>query len=144
MLISEIERGKKKLSLQNAKEIRKIFNVSLDWLYELSDDENDKASNIIDNLQNIFKIDFSNRTISIDNDLADFLDKLFTAYKTKEEKGMPDEALKYWIDGIKNEYNEKIKNNTTSNNVNPRYYLQDYREHKLEHAATIPGNNQFY
>ncbi len=140
VLVSDIERRKKKLSLQNAIEIRRIFNVSLDWLYELSNDTNDTASNIINNLRNVFRIDFENKTISVDEDLAEFLDKLFNAYKIKEEKGMPSEALKYWIDGIKNEYNEKIKNRDMfdTNKVIPKYYLQDYREHKIESAPHIP------
>lgn len=136
VLISDIERKKKKLSLSNAIEIRRLFNVSLDWLYELSDDTNDMASNIIDNLRQVFKIDFKNRTISVDENLAEFLDKLFDAYKTKEEKNIPDDGFKYWVDGLKKDYNEKLK--TPTGKPTKKYYLLDYREHNLEHAATIP------
>lgn len=143
VLISDIERKKKILSLKNAIEIRKVFNVSLDWLYELTDDTNDTASNIIDNLKNVFQIDFSRRTISIDEDLGEFLTNLFVAYETKTDKNIPDEALKYWVDGLKKDYNEKLKQCNNQKKVSKKYYLQDYREHKLEHASTIMSHNNF-
>lgn len=135
VLISDIERKKKKLSLSNAIEIRRLFNVSLDWLYELSDDTNDTASNIIDDLRQVFNIDFKNRTISVDENLAEFLDKLFDAYKTKKEKNIPDDGFKYWVDGLKKDYNEKLKSPT--GRITKKYKLQDYDEYKLEHAAYI-------
>lgn len=135
VLISDIERKKKKLSLSNAIEIRRLFNVSLDWLYELSDDTNDTASNIIDDLRQVFNIDFKNRTISVDENLSEFLDKLFDAYKTKEEKNIPDDGFKYWVDGLKKDYNEKLKSPTGK--TIKKYYLRDYHEYKLEHAAYI-------
>lgn len=138
VLISDIERKKKKLSLQNAVEINKVFNVSLDWLYELTEDTRDTASNIIDNMSNAFKIDFKEKTILIDDDLGDFLEKIFDAYEIKKEKNLPDEALKYWIDGIKKEYNERIKNNPNKNTSSKKYYLQDYMEHKRTQAIDIP------
>lgn len=136
VLISDIERKKKKLTLQNAVEIHKVFNVSLDWLYELTEDTRDTASNIIDNMSNAFKIDFKERTILIDDDLGDFLEKIFEAYETKKERNIPDEALKYWIDGIKKEYNEKIKTNNNKNK-SKKYYLQDYMDYKTSHASGI-------
>lgn len=136
VLVSDIERKKKKLSLQSAVRISEEFHVSLDWLYELSDDTKDSASDIINNLHEAFEIDFKNRTISVDEDLADFLDKIFSAYETKKEKEIPDEALKYWVDGIKKEYNEKIAGKR-SERIYKKYYLQDYHEHKLEHACSI-------
>ena len=129
VLISDIERKKKKLSLSNAIEIRRLFNVSLDWLYELSDDINDTASNIIDDLRQVFNIDFKNRT------------KLFDAYKTKEEKNIPDDGFKYWVDGLKKDYNEKLK--SPIGKTIKKYYLQDYREHNLENAGTIPTHRSF-
>ena len=141
VLISDIERKKKKLSLSNAIEIRRLFNVSLDWLYELSDDINDTASNIIDDLRQVFNIDFKNRTISVDENLSEFLDKLFDAYKTKEEKNIPDDGFKYWVDGLKKDYNEKLK--SPIGKTIKKYYLQDYREHNLENAGTIPTHRSF-
>lgn len=137
VLISDIERKKKKLSLQNAVEINKVFNVSLDWLYELTEDTRDTASNIIDNMSNAFKIDFKEKTILIDDDLGDFLEKIFEAYETKKEKNIPDEALKYWIDGIKKEYNEKIKIKNDKKPKSKKYYLQDYMDYKTSHASGI-------
>ena len=135
VLIFDIERKKKKLSLSNAVEMRRLFNVSLDWLYELSDDTSEPASNIIDDLRQVFNIDFKNKTILVDENLAEFLDKLFDAYKTKEEKNIPDEGFKYWLDGLKKDYNEKLK--APTGRTTKKYKLQDYGEYKLEHAAYI-------
>ena len=123
VLISDIERKKKKLSLSNAVEMR------------LSDDTSEPESNIIDDLRQVFNIDFKNKTILVDENLAEFLDKLFDAYKTKEEKNIPDEGFKYWLDGLKKDYNEKLKAST--GRTTKKYKLQDYGEYKIEHAAYI-------
>ncbi len=105
-MISHIERGTKGLYLPLAIEISKQFNVSLDWLYGLSDDTKDNASDIVDKLKSVFDIDLVDKKVSIDLELAEFIKKLSQAYKTREKQGIPDEAFKYWIEGIKNEYNE--------------------------------------
>lgn len=145
VLISEIERKNKRLSLKNAIEIRKQFNVSLDWIYGLSDDTRDFASNILVDLKDIFDIDFEKKMLTIDDDLSDFLVKITKAYKTREEQGMPDEAFKYWIDGIKNEYNQKLesyKGKTVIGQKKVTYYLQTINEHFAEKSpmSVMPGN----
>ena len=110
-LITSIERQVKKLSLRNAMLIAKEFNVSLDWLYGLSDDTKDNASNVLATLQDIFDIDLEKKYIRVDENLANFLKSLSTAYKTKSRKeyNIPEEAFNYWIEGIKKTYNENPK-----------------------------------
>lgn len=137
-MISHIERGTKGLYLPLAIEISKEFGVSLDWLYELSDDTKDTASNIIDSLKSVFDIDFENKTITIEPELAKFIEKLSQVYKTRNEQQVPDEAFKYWIEGIKKEYNDKmdeLKGKTVISNMT-RYYLQTVDEHFREKAPT--------
>lgn len=129
VLISDIERKNKRLSLRNAIEIRSKFGVSLDWLYELSDDTKDNASNIIVNLRDIFDIDFKEKRIGIDDNLVTFLEELSNAYKIKanKENNVSDETFKHWVEGIKKTYNEKGKSDKTT-----YYYLQTVNEHFRE------------
>lgn len=138
VLVSEIERKNKRLSLRNAIEISKMFSVSLDWLYELSNDTKDPAGIVVDNLTSVFAVDLANKTISIEKELAEFLEKLCDAYKTKAEKNIPEEGFRFWIDGLKSEYNEKIKGSKETSYE--KYYLQSSEEHHTdlaEHAPTI-------
>lgn len=146
-MISHIERGTKGLTLPFAIEISKKFGVSLDWLYELSDDTGDYASNIIDDLRKVFKLDFEKKTITIDNELSKFLEKLNSAYKTKSEQNMPDEAFNAWIDKIKKDYNEEVSkpkkistgipmHGTVNIKVPVTYYLQTVKEHFREKTPT--------
>ena len=90
-------------------------------------------------------IDFEKKMLTIDDDLSDFLVKITKAYKTREEQGMPDEAFKYWIDGIKNEYNQKLesyKGKTVIGQKKVTYYLQTINEHFAEKSPmnVMPGN----
>lgn len=125
-LITSIERQVKKLSLRNAMLIAKQFNVSLDWLYGLSDDTKDSASNILATLKDIFDIDLEKKCIHIDENLADFLKGLSKAYKTKSSKeyNLPEEAFNYWVEGIKKTYNENPKSGKKT-----LYYLQSQEEY---------------
>lgn len=131
-MISHIERGTKPLYLPFAIEICKEFNVSLDWLYELSDEKSDPASNVIVNLQNILNFDFEKRTITIGRELADFLKRVSDAYNTKRDKNIPDDAFEYWIEGIKKEYNETMKEINGKEKLFFTYYLIDRNEYFRE------------
>ncbi len=126
VLVSDMETQKKKLTLRNAMEITKQFNVSLDWLYGLSDDTKDSASNILATLKDIFDIDLEKKCIYVDENLAKFLEGLFNAYKTKSSKkyNLPDEAFNYWVEGIERAYNENPKSDKKT-----LYYLQSKEEY---------------
>lgn len=130
VLVSDIERQKKKLTLSNAIEIAKQFNVSLDWLYGLTDDTGDTVSNVIIALKDIFDIDFEQKCIKVEENLFTFIEEMSNAYRTTKSHNLPEEAFKYWIEGIQKSYNEKPK----SDNVK-YYHLQsteEYREELLE------------
>ena len=126
-LVTDMETQKKKLSLRIAMLIAKQFNVSLDWLYGLSDDTKDSASNILASLKDIFDIDLEKKCIHIDKNLADFLESLSRAYKTRKEGILPEEAFNYWIDGAKKTYNENPKSDKKT-----LYYLQSQEEYLAE------------
>ena len=125
-LITSIERQVKKLSLRNAMLIAKEFNVSLDWLYGLSDDTKDSASNVLSTLKDIFDINLEKKYIKVDKNLATYLEELSKAYKTKSNKeyNLPEEAFNYWIEGIKKTYNENPKSGEKT-----LYYLQSKEEY---------------
>lgn len=125
-LITSMETQKKKLSLRNAMLIAKQFNVSLDWLYGLSDDTKDSASNILATLKDIFDIDLEKKYIKVDENLAKYLEGLSKAYKTKSSKeyNLPEEAFNYWVEGIKKAYNENPKGKEKT-----LYYLQSQKEY---------------
>ena len=125
-LITSMERQVKKLSLRNAMLIAKKFNVSLDWLYGLSDDTKDSASNILATLKDIFDINLEKKYIKVDKNLATYLEELSKAYKTKSSKdyNLPDEAFNYWVEGIKKKYNENPKSGEKT-----LYYLQSKEEY---------------
>lgn len=125
-LITSIERQVKKLSLRNAMLIAKKFNVTLDWLYGLSDDTKDSASNVLATLKDIFDIDLEKKCIKVDENLANYLKGLSKAYKAKSSKeyNLPEEAFNYWIEGIKKTYNETPKSGEKT-----LYYLQSQEEY---------------
>lgn len=126
VLVSDIERQKKKLTLSNAIEIAKQFNVSLDWLYGLTDDTKDSASNILSTLKDIFDIDLEKKYIKVDKNLAVYLEGLSEVYKAKASKkhNLPEEAFNYWLNGIKTTYNENPKSGEKT-----LYYLQSQEEY---------------
>lgn len=126
-LVTSMETQKKKLSLRNAMLIAKQFNVSLDWLYGLSDDTKDSASNILASLKDIFDIDLEKKCIHVDENLSKFLEGLSRAYKTRKEGILPEEAFNYWIDGAKKTYNENPKSDKKT-----LYYLQSQEEYEGE------------
>lgn len=136
--VSQIESKNKRLTLKLAKQLYDIFHVSLEWLYELTDDRTDVVSVLVDNLNNVFRMNYKEKSISINIELGEFIDKLNEAYQLKEEKDIPDEAFKYWIDGLKKEYNEKLHDINNNRCLLKKYYLQDYDEHINE---TSTNNN---
>lgn len=139
VLVSDMERQTKKLSLTNAVAIAKQFKVSLDWLYGLSDDTGDTVSNIIIALKDIFDIDFDQKCIRVEENLKQFIEELSNAYKIKSRKknNVSDEAFKYWIEGIKKSYNEKPKSDKMT-----FYYLQSQEEYLSEKLPYQNGSKE--
>lgn len=127
--VSLIERQKNGLNINTAIKISKQFNVSLDWLYELSNNTNDSASDILMKLKDIFDFDWAEKLIKIDGHLATFLEEISKAYKIREDTNMPDEPFNLWIEEIKRRYNENSKNKS-GNKI--YYYLQTSNEYFKE------------
>jgi len=134
--VSLMERKQKGLNLHTAITIKQKYDVSLDWLYELSDDTKDSASNILVALKDIFDINLAEKRIKINENLAIFLEEISKAYKIKQDTNMPDEPFNLWIEEIKRRYNAKSKGN---NNNDVYYYLQTANEHFKEEPDKILG-----
>ena len=128
-LVTGIENHKKKLTLPIAIEIAKEFKVSLDWLYGLTEDTGDIASNIMIALKELFDIDFEKKCIKVEDNLFTFIEELSNAYKIKARKSnnVSDEAFKYWIEAIKKAYDEKTKSDKFH-----YYHLQSTEEYQDE------------
>lgn len=127
--ISLMERNQKGLNINTAINISKEFNVSLDWLYELSDDTKDSATNILLNLRNIFNFNWSEKRIEVDGNLSTFLEEISNAYKIKADTNIPDEPFNLWIEEIKRRYNEKSQEKS---NHKIFYYLKTSSEYFKE------------
>jgi transcriptional regulator with XRE-family HTH domain len=137
-LLSEIENGNKALTLKSALLIANAFNVSLDYLYCRSDDTKDNASQIIDVLQRIMKIDFLNNTMEISKPLEKLLSDICNLDKTKKDnENMPELAYNSWLNAIKDEYNETVKSETiTKESV--KYKFVEYSEYnKMQKQAAL-------
>lgn len=128
-LVTGIENHKKKLTLPTAIEIAQKFKVSLDWLYGLTEDTGDCASDRIIALKELFDIDFEKKCIKVEDNLFTFIEQLSNAYKIKARKSnnVSDEAFKYWIEGIKKAYDEKTKSDKFH-----YYQLQSTEEYQDE------------
>jgi transcriptional regulator with XRE-family HTH domain len=123
-LVSKIECGEKGLSLDLAVKLSDSYHVSLDWLYNRSDETKDKATSILMDLRNIFKIAFSTKvyeskngvasnkysTLSIDKHLSQFLMEIEEAEKVMSEGKMPENIYCLWVEDIKQKYNNLLDN----------------------------------
>ena len=122
-MISKIERGDKGLTLDLAIKICDKYRsngVSLDWLFERCEDMENKASDIIVDLREIFKIGTiktpingisePHLTLAIDKDLEDFIKKLEQAEDYKKE-GLPEDGYIAWVAAIKRDYALNSKSN---------------------------------
>lgn len=138
--ISLMERKKIGLNIHNAIIISQSLNVSLDWLYGLSNDTNDSASDILMKLKNVFDFDWAKKLLKIDGHLATFLEEISTAYKIREDTNMPDEPFNLWIEEIKKRYNENSK---TKSNNQIYYYLKPFNEYFKEDNDRILGDKPF-
>lgn len=138
--ISLMERKKIGLNIHNAIIISEKFNVSLDWLYELSNNTSDSASDILMKLKDVFDFDWAEKLIKIDGHLATFLEEISKAYKIRKDTNMPDEPFNLWIEEIKRRYNENSKNKS-GNKI--YYYLQNSNEYFKEDDDKVLGAKSF-
>ena len=135
-IVNKLSSGAAPLTLDRAMRISDTFNVSLDWLYERSDDTNDDAALILLYLDEFFNIRRRSQekaeittmsgftehrevefVVNIDEDVKDFLLAIDNAKKAKEKSAIPDRALQIWIDEEKRIFNEKYKSSDKKRSV---------------------------
>lgn len=114
--IRKIEQGAIKLSADVAISIADAFHVSLDWLYGRTDDTNDEASMMLMYLNKVlgFYVDHNYDQpyfFSISQPFFDFFDGYTQATNLFQRGDIPEAAYNPWIDKLKEDFNEAIKNN---------------------------------
>ena len=123
-MIKQLENKEKPLTLDMALYFVEYFNVSLDWLFGLSDNVNgDEADNIEKALNSIYNIktktvQFTDDNgfgheenllnLSINKKLYDFLLSTKEVAKMKFEKRITDETYNNIIKDFKQEYNKSV------------------------------------
>ncbi|MBO5462252.1 MAG: helix-turn-helix transcriptional regulator [Clostridia bacterium] len=134
--IRKIEQGKVKLTLDNAISIKNAFGVSLDWLYGVADDMNDEASTTLLALRKYFNICTKKHecgdsffTVTIEENLRDFLLEYDNAEHFVKEKGIPEAGREAWLNDIKARYNEKIKAGVQGDKID--YRLTEFSDIKV-------------
>ena len=128
------------LSLETAILVRDAFNVSLDWIYGLSKDTNDHASNILADLRKYFRLsgDSGRLSVAIDSRLNEFLLEIEDAEETTIEKNLSDSLKNLWIADIKRRYNERIHGDTPDTPI--KYFL--FTEGEFKEAVQEGINNR--
>jgi len=138
---NKLSSGSVPLTLDKAKLIADKYNVSLDWLYERSEDTNDDAGRILLYLEKFFKIrrgdgkvcDF---IIEMDEDVKNFLLAVDDVRKIKETCVIPARAVEVWIDEEKRVFNEKYKATETKTVVE---YPLSNREQLIKQMPQPPS-----
>jgi len=122
-MVAKIEQQKKPLSFDIALNIREKYSeASLDWLFGFSNDVNNAADNIIEDLRKVFKLKCVMVTVDTHHDEKQFqleieesLDKLLWELdrieRYKEERELPDVVFELWVNKTKQDYNEAHKQN---------------------------------
>lgn len=127
--VSNVENSKNPLSIETAFIIAKKFNVSLDWLYRLNDEDRNK--NILDSFSSFFgmgqlTIPVEDKTASYENTfltvhlshvVIDYLLKKNEIEKINKETGLPIEAYKAWLESVKTKYLKEIEENGAGEKV---------------------------
>lgn len=121
--IKNIEGGKS-LSINSAIMISKSCNVSLDWLYGVTEETNDEIGMILSAMKKYVGFEKKNDwyTVSINDTILEYFNRIAEIDRTKIENNLPDEPYKLWIDKTNSDYKEKLKN--TDLNQRTDYVLE--------------------
>lgn len=127
--VSSVETSSRLLNIETAIEIAKKYSVTLDWLYGLKDAS--KENDVLDSFSFFFgmgkrTIAVADKTTSCENTfltihlssvVRDYLLKKDEIEKTNEEKDLPPDAYKAWLESVKNKYLKEIKENGAGKKV---------------------------
>lgn len=121
--VSSVETSSRLLNIETGIEIAKKYGVTLDWLYGLKDAA--KENDVLDSFSSFFGV--GKRTIAVadkttscenifltvhlSNVVRDYLLKKNEIEKTKEEKDLPTDAYKAWLESVKSIYMKEIEEN---------------------------------
>lgn len=119
--ITNIENGKNNLSITLALEIAEKCNVSLDWLYGISDEKKvagmDKFNSFFkfkkitvpveDKTTSLIK-EFN--TVELSDAIINYYEKISEIEEFKKEKGLPQEAYILWKDSVRKKYESELEN----------------------------------
>lgn len=121
-LISKIEQGKAKVSIDDAIAIAKHYGISLDWICGITDDIDD-SNKTLDILLKFLK--FTTRTMSWSNSNKNYhilsllinkdLDQLLNVLQKEErfkKDNLPEELIMAWVNGEKKKFTDAIKNDS--------------------------------
>lgn len=125
--ISNNENSSNPLRIDIALVIAEKYNVSLDWLYGLKENE---STNVLDSFRSFFslgerEIFIADKTIPSETFLTIRLSEAVKDYflaineieKTKKEKDLPEAAYIAWVESVKATYIKKIEENQTGEMV---------------------------
>jgi len=143
-LVTQIEQGKKPLTLDVAKKIRERYSKSLDWIYCLSEESDDEVSNTLIALKKFFNLrsegnEFSGLVIDLDSDLVEFLVSVHKSEKAADELDVSAAVRASIIEEQKQKLNNKLKNRVDRPEI---ITYQLCTEDHLERLNTIMENKK--
>ncbi len=107
-MVRKIEQGHSNVSLSNAKKIREVFGVSMDYIYGFTEDTDDDASTMLLYLTKLFDYKEPHHSLSIKKCVADFLNNYAQAKDMFERGIIPVAAYEPWVDKLKHDFNNAI------------------------------------
>ena len=129
-IISKIEQNVTGVTFNVALKICNTYDISLDWLLNLSDIAKNNAMKTVIALRDVFNISSeeikgkTELTLTINENLVDFILSLERAELLKNNAEMSDKIYNAWIDEIEQRYIAKEKSSGIKNAV--KYHLVMY------------------
>jgi len=138
--IKKVESGERTLTPDVAIKIWEVYNVSLNWLYGLDDNFNDKAGDTVLALKHIFQLDMRKCVIKMDKRLEEFLLSL-DKVESKKDDEIPEPAYRIWVDDIKRKFNDSMSSNGDNTPVEYEFFPKGTFDSQVK-AATEAALNE--
>ena len=120
------EQGQTLIPVEQAAIISKNYNVSLDWLYGVTDEMNDDAGKMLSALCNYIENKEFNGLdpqIRIDSAVYKFISDMSEAKAFKQWKNLPENAYNAWVENIKDTFRKNYNKETENKNLPKTYYF---------------------